>query len=264
MKRLNRQMSFLLLLTLGLAAVVGCGTETYNRRLDETRKLFNYINRLNENLGTLWSNAGVEIRMPRQFTEIPPPQMIRNENGELVQDGPDERQPDYSQEELPGLIGAWKGSVEAEVAGEYKQVPAYAYIMSNGYLWAKGEQEEASNFKNTVAEAVMDGLNLPLFDEEDWKREDYPPTRGFVPQQSANVWVTKTDTVVDETRAEISLHLFQNGDIQIAVLFVYPETISPSERITERINLALETIKISPEIPSGVAPTTTEKPEGTF
>jgi hypothetical protein len=211
---------------------------------------------------------GVEIRMPRQFTEIPPPQMIRNENGEMVQEGPDERQPHFSSVEFPGLIGAWKGSVEAVV--EEKDVPAdaYAYIMSNAYLWAKGEQEDALNFKNTVAEAVMDGLRLPLFEENDWRRQDYPPTpSGFVPQQSANVWVTGTEVAVDKTHPEIpyeiSLHLFQNSDIQVAVLFVYPTNFSTREHMSERIDLALETIKISPDVPRGGVPTT-EKPEGTF
>jgi len=261
MKCLNRR-KFFLLLTCSFSAACGCGTETYNHRLEETRKLFNYINRLNENLGPMWNNSGVEIRMPRQLTEIPPPAMeINKETGEMVQIGIDERQPQFSSEELPGLIGAWKGNVEAEVAGQDKPVPAYAYILSNAYLWGKGEPEDAAAFKDTAAAAVMDGLKLPLYEETDWKREDYPESSsGFIPQQSANVWVAKSDAVVDENapnlRYEASLHLFKNGDIQVAVLFVYPANINPHEHMSDRIGMALETIKISDELPKGGAATT--------
>lgn len=269
MKRAHQPKVYLLLIvTIGLASAGGCGTETYNKRVEQSAKLFAYVNLLNENLGTLWNNSGVEIRMPRQLTEIPPPAVELDENGTMTQSGPDERQPDFfsatdADEILPGLIGAWTGKVEAEVAGEIKQADAYAYVMSNAYLWAKGEQEEATVFKDTVAAAVMNGLNLPLFEAEDWKLQTYPPTPGFIPQQSANVWVTKTDRLVGETRAELSLHLFKVRDIQVAVLFIYPETIESTEHISKRIDLALETIKISPELPTGL-PATAKPPAGSF
>jgi len=226
-------------------SLIGCGTEVYNHPVAATKELFEYINKLNENLGQPWVQSGVEIRMPKQMTEIPPPAFERNEDGQLVQVGDDLRQPNYMSEELPGLIGAWQGMVEADVASEFKQVPAYAYIMTNGIYWAKNEPEAAMEFSNKLAETVVNGLNLPPYDPTDWVQKQYPPSPGLVPQQSASVWVTKTDYFVGETKAEISLHLFGVGDTTVYVLFVYPETISSGERFIERIDLALETIKIT-------------------
>lgn len=246
-----------------LLLTAGCGSEAYNNRLAATNQLFQYTNKLKENLGSAWIQSGVEIRMPTQLLEVPPPPMVKNDEGEWVQDGEDERiPPELPSLELPGLIGAWKGDVEADVSGEFKTLPAYAFIMSNGYLWAENNAEEAMEYSNIIAEKVVDGLNLPLYDPSDWKQKQYPATPGFVPQQGASVWVTQTDIFVGETKAEISLHLFGAGDTTVYVLFIYPETISSGERFAERIDLALETLKISADKPvagsttaPGTAPT---------
>ncbi|MBD3675892.1 MAG: hypothetical protein HUJ26_20480 [Planctomycetaceae bacterium] len=240
-----------------MTSVIGCGTEVYNQRVAATKELFEYINKLDENLGQPWAQSGVEIRMPKQMVEIPAPKFERNEEGQLVQVGEDLRQPNYMSEELPGLIGAWQGTVEADVAGEFKQVPAYAYIMSNSVYLAKNDPEAAMEFSNKVAETIVNGLNLPPYDPSDWNQKQYPPSPGLVPQQSASVWVTKTDYFIGETKAEISLHLFGQGDTTVYVLFVYPETITSNERFIERIDLSLETIKISDDRQqTGTAPGT--------
>jgi len=193
-RQIRPRVRFNFALCLLMTFLVGCGTELYNQRVAASKELFEYINKLNENLGQAWVQSGVEIRLPKQLVEIPPPKFERNEEGQLVQVGEDLRQPNYMSEELPGLIGAWQGMVEADVAGEFKQVPAYAYIMSNGIYWAKNEPEAAMEFSNSVAETVVNGLNLPPYDPTDWVQKQYPPSPGLVPQQSASVWVTKTRT----------------------------------------------------------------------
>ena len=250
-----------------LFITAGCGSEAYNNRLNATNQLFQYTNKLKENLGPAWNQSGVEVRMPAQLVEVPPPPMVKNEEGEWVQDGLDERIPaELPSLELPGLIGAWKGIVEADVSGEFKELPAYAFVMSNGYLWAENNAEEAMEYRNIIAEKVIDGLNLPYPDRSVWKQKQYPATPGFVPQQGASVWVTQTEIFVGETTAEISLHLFGAGDVTVYVLFIYPETIARKKHFAERIDLALETLKISADKPTaGAAPgTAPTKPGGGF
>jgi len=249
----RRACYFALLLLCGTA---GCGTEKYNDRLNATNQLFRQTNKLKADLGPAWEQYGVEIRMPNMMTEVPPPPMVQNDEEEWVQSGEDERIPaELSSLELPGLIGAWTGEVEAEVAGEYKPLPAYAFLMSNHYLWADNNPEEAMEYTNLAAEAVIDGLNLPLPDPTDWKQKQYPANPGFIPQQGASVLTKTTDIIVGETKAEVSLHLFAAGDITVYALFIYPETFASSERFPEKVATALSTLRIASQKPvAGGAP----------
>src|SRR6056297_3108734 len=110
-RQIHPRVRFNFALCLLMTFLVGCGTELYNQRVAASKELFEYINKLNENLGQAWVQSGVEIRLPKQLVEIPPPKFERNEEGQLVQVGEDLRQPNYMSEELPGLIGAWQGMV---------------------------------------------------------------------------------------------------------------------------------------------------------
>lgn len=239
----------ILVVVLGLS---GCGGARYEERLAETKKLIEYQNKLNANLGRPWSEMNVTLRMPNVLNQLPNPEPAVDAEGNPVPAGPDPRQPAFMRVPLPGLLSAWQGSVGADVEGTLSQVPVYAYVMGNHEFWARGEMEDATVFDATVTRAVAEGLALELPQENSWKRENYPQGRSYVPPQVAQVWTERTSpsVFVDRTRAQVSLHLFQNGDMKLAVLFVVPLTIDPNERFDEKIELALQTLKLSSEKPA--------------
>jgi hypothetical protein len=235
-----------------LILCAGCGTERYEQRLLETRKLLDYQNKLDDNLGRPWSDFGIELRLPKQFSLVPAPPVETNENGEPIPSGPDPRQPNYMTTELPGLLAAFQATVEADVNGEFKPVPAYAYVLGNHEYWLRSDIDQATAFHQTLTQEIVSGLGLPTPDTAtSWQPEKYPQSGGYVPRKDATVWREKTSRYVDETNAQVSLHLFQSQDVLLAVLFVYPLTIDPNEQLPERIQMSLETLSFSGERPTG-------------
>jgi hypothetical protein len=62
----------------------GCGTELYNARIDRTKSLFEYHNKLDQALQGKWDRAdyGLSMRIPRGFSMIPgPPPPKKLEDG---------------------------------------------------------------------------------------------------------------------------------------------------------------------------------------
>jgi hypothetical protein len=232
-----------------LVSSCGCGTNTYEQRLGETRKLFAEINEMEKNLGREENVKGVQIRMPSQFDLIPAPKVETDEEGNIISMDPDLRQPHFSNEPLPGLIGGWKAMVSADVAGEQKEVPAYIYLLSNHYLWAAGDPGAATAFHTTVLESVVSGMGLPEPQQTDWEVRKFPAATGMIQQKSSTVWTTKTSRPVDETLDELELHLFENGNMKVSLIVVYPDTIDPSEKLPQRMELALQTIRIDKQEP---------------
>jgi hypothetical protein len=227
----------------------GCGVDKYEERLNESRKLFAEINEMEANLGREWSDKGVQIRMPRKFEPLPPPEVETDEEGNVTYSGPDPRQPHFSDEPLPGLIGAWKAEVGADVDGEPKDLPAYIYLLSNHFLWAGGDPGAAAGFHTLVLETVVNGIGLPSPEPTDWKAESFPPRPGMITQKTSQVWRSKTSRIIDETPGDVSLHLLENGNMKIALIVVVPDTIDPSEKLPQRMELALQTIRIDKQEP---------------
>src|SRR5438105_12534899 len=96
--------------------LIGCGTELYESRLDNTRILFAHMELLNEHLLQKWTDPenAVSLRAPLQFALLAPPAPIEKpaqpqgkpaegEEGEGTEEEVhDDRQPAYLNLELPG------------------------------------------------------------------------------------------------------------------------------------------------------------------
>src|SRR5579872_6697431 len=90
--------SFALVLLAG-----GCGHDTYEQRIEETRKYFAYLDRLNMYLSnTMWNGQNVKLKVPKQFQLIPAPAKTK---GEETAPDKDPRQPPFVDSPLPGLQG---------------------------------------------------------------------------------------------------------------------------------------------------------------
>src|SRR5690606_26894491 len=127
-----------LLLIFAALLAAGCGAETYRSRLNDTAQYFTYQQKLREELGAARSELGVTYQPPKQFRWIdPPPPPEVDENGEPVSvDGAEApRQPHYLGLELPGLLGAWEATVDAEVGGQDEPRKAYLYLLGNHYRY---------------------------------------------------------------------------------------------------------------------------------
>src|SRR5687768_11617636 len=106
--RINRNLIRALIPVMCLVGA-GCGFELYEQRLAATQAWYGYLDRLDQNLAGPWRGAPVdELRVPKNFTEVPAPQPTQNPDGSLEMPAVDPRQPDYANFAIDGLIGAWR------------------------------------------------------------------------------------------------------------------------------------------------------------
>ena len=136
----------------------GCGRATYLERLDETRRYFDYEDRLNQSLTTVaWAGKSFQLRVPKQFRPITAKANSSEDR--------DPRQPTFADLELPGLQGAWEASFPL-TGGENKKIPGWLYLCSNFDLLAKKSDEgKAAGFNgdllHTVAKAWARNSRCP-------------------------------------------------------------------------------------------------------
>jgi len=159
-----RSLSRLLLCV--FVVMCGCGAETYRARLKETAAYFRYQQSLNEELGPKWSERGVSFQPPKQFQMIPPPAPPETDEGEpaALDAAEDPRQPHYLGIELPGLLGAWEATVQADVGGTEAPRKAYLYVLGNHDRYLEGPDSEG--FADDPQSFLIDVENL-LTDAQD-------------------------------------------------------------------------------------------------
>lgn len=246
--------------------VAGCGYEVYEQRLAATQALYAYLDRLDQNLTGPWRSAPVdEFRVPKNFKEIPAPVPTKNPDGSLEMPAVDPRQPDYANLTIDGLIGAWRADVDVGSGEGRQQQPAYLYVASNGPLFLAERVEEAIHFTKNTTAYLETSLGATGRAEPP---AIFPKGHKFVKQQTFEVMLFNSDLPIHGGRYSFELYATQQGDNQMLVLLAVPAGMDPSSKISERMQLALETMKISKERPQakpaggGAAPAGQPPPGG--
>ena len=237
-------------------SATGCGSRTYEARLQETVKYFSYLDKLKVNLQDEWRGPGVQIRVPKQFELLPPPPKPAADktNGRPApgeEPVHDSRQPDYLKFHIPGLIGAWKAAVDVD--DRDAKVPAYFYIASNYPMWIEeGGAKRAVHLHEDFAAQLAGALGKELPDPNEWSEEDFPPRgkKGYVSRKAYTSIVFTPDRPIQGVTTDFAVYLYKVKDIQIVILTVIPRDVSRRENLKERVALCLETLKASGQKPS--------------
>ncbi len=252
--------SRLLGLSLGLCAIVclpGCGAKTYEDRLKLTRDYYNYIDRLNRNLGPQYSNYGVILRTPRQFQEIPKPAR-RPGNQERDANEPDPRLPEHIDFPIPGLVTVWSAG-----GGNDSSQKVYLYLITNYERWqtfkTPREQGDPVKIHEDLIEALARRLRIPIDDRARGSASDRvnkwftevvpePVDEQFVPRKEFASILLQPAENSDLADREFQVYLHQAGDMKIALIYDLPRAAG-GENLLERIPLSLQTVTVSPEKP---------------
>jgi hypothetical protein len=238
-------------------ALAWCGADLYEERLGNTRILFAHMQLLNEHLQGRWTDpeTGVSLRPPLQFGLLAPPvkpqkpvdaqgKPVDGEADAEEEEVHDDRQPKYLNVELPGLRGAFQAKVKYIGDNNLDTVAdAWLYVMTNHDLADQIEQAKSFNqdFVKSLAEAAHTSLPAP----ETFESLRFPAKVGaFVkPVKYTGVTINPTE-FIDGAARQFSLYLYEQGDIQVVVLFVLPQNVATAERLSERIPLCLETLEV--------------------
>jgi hypothetical protein len=261
-----------------LMLAVGCGSEIYRERLQETITYLEYQGRISRELGPEWSGKNVRFQPPRQFELMPPPQG-QSDGGAgsaPIDASEDPRQPHYLDIELPGLVAAWEAHVEADTGDGPTQHSAYLYLLSNydrfvqqqdGAPGAGDPDNLIADFENRLCRAI--GVVLPEGNAASGTernvryRELVPgglPNSNYSAQQEFTGIQLAPARAVTDVPVEMQVYQWAGRNTQIVMLMVSPQGLSPHEALHDRLLLALETFRVSDQLPT--RPALTSSPGG--
>ena len=216
-----------------------------------TSEYFSYVNRLNENLTPQAAQlGGVAIRLPLQFAPLADdPETAENE-----------LQPYYLGLDLPGVLAAYRASVEVDVDGQVEPNSAFLYVMSNEPLLsarAGGDQSvEPLEMIDQIETALQQafGVVLPPGADGDGREPNlrYPERLPRVAEFETTKNYTAVrfqpaeDSGVFSVPMEYTLYTTTGaGDLQVALLLIAPAQPAPNDTLRPRVTMMLETLRLS-------------------
>jgi hypothetical protein len=236
----------------GLLGLAGCGEKLYEDRLENTRKLYSHLEFLDANLHRDWvdPDEGIRLRVPSQFGMIAPgaapAETLSAAQGARPEEqtGRDERQPNYLNVELPGLRAAFTASLRVIPAnGGSANDHGYIYVLTNRHL--ANSAERARTFQSDLVSMLGNALHTVVKPEE-WTDPKFPLKVGtFADTVAYKLAVISPKEPIFGIERQFSVYMHQEGDVQVVILFVLPKDVDGSEKLTDRIPLCLETLRVS-------------------
>ncbi|MBI3863404.1 MAG: hypothetical protein HY290_16055 [Planctomycetia bacterium] len=266
------------LLFLAALLLAGCGADLYEERLANTRSMFAHQDQLNQNLQAAWGDGETRIglRPPTQFVMLPPPakpapdpaagkgqpgdkkageETEAEEEVEVI----DDRQPAYMNIALPGLRGAFRAPlIYSADNNATREGEGFLYVLSNHHL--AEQPDKAKEFERDFIKELSEALHLTV-EAGDWRDERFPleakAKAAFVKSLPyRNVILTSSEDISGYVR-EFAAYMYEQGDVQVIVLFVLPKDVETAAKLNDRIPLCLETLQVSGDklmLPSAGAP----------
>ncbi len=247
------------LLCLAACGLAGCGLETYEQRLEATKKYFAYLDKLDQSLSPPWRFSPIDgLRVPRQFQEIPAPQPITNSEGKQELPEVDPRQPDFLNWKIEGLVGAWQTPVDVVVGDQREARTAYLYAVVNSPLFQAGRTTDALAFSKNLMIDLANVLQIPPPEDRSISRLSFPKEKpGYLPKLDYDAVNFRPEILIQGAQYDVEYYAVKQGDNQVAFIILLPRGMDPQSRISERIPLMLESLRVSPNRPQatpGAAP----------
>jgi hypothetical protein len=247
------------------AVAAGCGRATYEHRLDESKRYFTYLDKLNQNLSAPWIGKGVILRVPKQFEVIPPPKpkAAKKKKGEKdAKDEPaaaeapeeeprDPRQPSYADLTFPGLQGAFFSQLA--VGGKARE-KGYLYVLTNGdLLGKKGSDEKAAAFNRDVIHTIAQAVGQADPASDKLASNPVPKGEAWVLPRTFKVVRPAFAATIYGKDYRIEVYNCKQEKNEVSLVYVLPESVSPTEKLGTNIDLSLETLQLTKLVPSNAA-----------
>lgn len=238
----------------------GCGAQEYERRLNETKAYFEYLEQVNAALGRSFKFEGIEIRVPKVFEPLtPPPPPSADGSSETPAAEPLDPSDDpnrlgyFPNVTLEGVVGTWRANVRLEVPGQQESPEAFAYLhlLSNWQRWVDRQTNidiEPTRYLGELANHLANVLNV----EAD--TSDSPWGWDLIKDSSRYVQKKKVEMIPIELPDHnpplvITFYRYEARDVHVALLLIVPRAIDPRERLEHKLKYTLETMKVSNQPP---------------
>ena len=241
--------------------VSGCGIQTYESRLGETVKYFEFREKVDSALvpeANKWNEFGIQFRPPQEFQMMPaPPPRETDDDGNPIGPVPrDDRQPNFFRTRvvLPGLLGGWRGVLPVD-GNPNPNAPCYIYIMGNYQLWLDNEKDNSIDpmaiFQDFVdATATELGARMPEADDSGWQDVRIPPGISYMVKKNFQTITYQGRANGRDAEIRVLFHEPPESDIRVIVMFVVPAGLDRPGKLDEALDYALQTMVISPNKPT--------------
>ena len=240
----------------GLSLIaIGCGSDTYEYRLKETKTYFEYLEKVNAALGPKYVPPieGIEIRVPKPFVllELPAPPAEGQPAPPPVAPSDDPNRLGYHPNvQLEGVIASWKATVRTEAPGSnWGEGVAYLHLLSNLSRWEAKQSDvdvDPLRYFPDLINVLANAYNVQTeTTDAPWP---WDPMRGFSPY----VGKKKFESIAvppEEQPINAVFYRLDVKDVQVALLLIYPKNIDPSLHLEDRMKHTLEWLKVPSQPP---------------
>ena len=237
---------------------IGCGADTYDARLKETKEYFEYLDKVNTALGSkVVPFDGVEIRVPKPFVQIlPPAAPAEGESSEQPADPNDDpnRLGGHPNVRLEGVLASWRASVGLEPSGDGT---AYLHLLSNLPRWV----EKQSNNDIEPLQYRRDLINLLSSNEaygvvaetvdNPWPWEPVQKLSKYVGKKRIESipLAPEEQSVPEIQRVNAIFYWMEAKDVHVGLLLIYPRAMDARLKLEERLKHTWETLKVPSQPP---------------
>lgn len=238
----------------GLASIsltaIGCGADTYESRLKQTKEYFEYLEKVNLALGPKSVPFdGVEIRVPKPFEPIVPPRApAESETPEQPLDPSDDpsRLGYHPEVRLEGVLASWRAKVDLEPSGEGM---AYLHLLSNLPRWVEKQTNndiEPLHYRTDLTNVLANAYNVQTeTTDAPWPWE---LLRGFSPY----VGKKKVEAIPippEDQSINAVFHWMEIKDVHVGLLLIYPRAMDSRLKLEDRLKHTFETLKVPAQPP---------------
>ena len=241
---------FLVGMTGAALTAIGCGADTYDSRLRQTKDYFEYLERVNLALGPkIVPFEGVEIRVPKPFEQIVPPAPPADEKATPQPLDPKDdpsRLGYHPNVQLDGVLASWRAKVDLEPSGEGM---AYLHLLSNLPRWVEKQTNndvEPLHYRTEMTNVLANAYNVQTETSDlPWPWE---PMRGF----SQYVGKKKVESIPvppPEQPINAIFYWMEVKDVHVGLLLIFPRAMDSRLKLEDRLKHTLETLKMPAQPP---------------
>ena len=231
---------------------MGCGVDTYDSRLRQTKDYFEYLEKVNLALSPRSVPfEGVEIRVPKPFVQITPTASGadgQNNEPRLDPDNDPDRLGNHPNVRLEGVLGSWKAKVDLDTPAGAEGT-AYLHLLSNLPRWVEKQNNndiEPQYYRRDLTNVLANAYNVQTeTTDSPWPWE---MLRGFSPY----VGKKKVEVIPippEDQPINAVFYWTEINDIHVGLLLIYPRAMDARLKLEDRLKHTLETLKVPSQPP---------------
>lgn len=242
--------TFLLSLAGSSLFAIGCGADTYEYRLKQTKEYFEYLEKVNLALGSkVVPFDGVEIRVPKPFEQMHPPAPPKDGEAETQSLDPSDdptRLGYHPNVRLDGILASWRAKVDLEPSGEGM---AYLHLLSNLPRWVEKQTNndiEPLHYRADTTNVLANAYNVQTETADSaWPWEIL---RGFSPY----VGKKKVESIAippEDQPVNAIFYWMEVKDVHVGMVLIFPRATDARLKLEDRLRHTWETLKVPSQPP---------------